>query len=197
MTRPTNTEIRGKILAAAEAIVAESGHETLNMRDVASRLGITATTIYRYFKNRKDLLLAVELEAARRLQERIESVDRSLPAGEYLVRMGREYVEFAQSNPRLYALLVEDVSGEVEPDKDELRILYKPYLMAKDVLVAAQNVSPGSRGPADPTGEALMGWIMLHGFSSLIISGRLQLAEGMSEERLKELFFSYYGRWKS
>jgi hypothetical protein len=38
----------------------------------------------------------------------------------------------------------------------------------------------------------MMGWTMLHGFSSLLLSGSLQLAEGMDREELKELFLSFY-----
>ena len=44
----------------------------------------------------------------------------------------------------------------------------------------------------DPRHEAMMGWMMLHGFCSLMISGMLPPAEGMTRESLKDLFMHYY-----
>ena len=38
----------------------------------------------------------------------------------------------------------------------------------------------------------MTGWMMLHGFCSLMMSGILPLAEGMTRESLQELFMSYY-----
>jgi hypothetical protein len=46
--------------------------------------------------------------------------------------------------------------------------------------------------PVDPRYGAMMGWTMLHGFSSLMMSGVLPPAEGMSKDTLRELFMSFY-----
>ena len=40
----------------------------------------------------------------------------------------------------------------------------------------------------DPRYPAMVGWIMLHGFCSLMMSGLLPPAEGMSREMLLQVF---------
>ena len=59
---------------------------------------------------------------------------------------------------------------------------------------AAAPGAPAQGAPArpDPRHEAMMGWMMLHGFCSLMISGMLPPAEGMTRESLKDLFMHYY-----
>ena len=53
MTRPPNPELPKKILDATEELVAAHGTEGLNMRKVARKVGITATTIYHYSKTKR------------------------------------------------------------------------------------------------------------------------------------------------
>jgi len=45
-----------------------------------------------------------------------------------------------------------------------------------------------------PDHAAMMGWMMLHGFCSLLISGLLQSAEGLDTEQLKEMFLHFYNQ---
>jgi hypothetical protein len=42
----------------------------------------------------------------------------------------------------------------------------------------------------------MMGWIVLHGFCSLMLSGLLPPAEGMSRETLQDLFMKFYAAEK-
>jgi len=47
------------ILAAARVVLAEKGYERTVIADIAARAGIVDGTIYRYFKNKRDLLVQV------------------------------------------------------------------------------------------------------------------------------------------
>lgn len=47
------------ILAAARAVVAEKGYENTLLSDIAKRAGVVDGTIYRYFENKRDLLIKV------------------------------------------------------------------------------------------------------------------------------------------
>ncbi len=52
----------GELLAAALALSGEPGGASMRLEDVAARAGVTKGTIYRYFKNRRQLLVAVVRE---------------------------------------------------------------------------------------------------------------------------------------
>ncbi|MCK4472718.1 MAG: helix-turn-helix transcriptional regulator, partial [Anaerolineae bacterium] len=50
---------RDIILEAAAAVFAERGYQRATMKEVAAHAGIAPGTIYLYFKNKRDLLLAI------------------------------------------------------------------------------------------------------------------------------------------
>lgn len=189
MTRLANPELPEKILQEAEQIVIDSGHESLNMRDLARRVGVSATAIYHYFESKEALLLQVKLAAAEKLNRRIRAIDPHLGPHETLHRLGAEYIEFAGEHPNLYRLLFETPVGNTSLGEADQPVLYYTYYAARNAL---ERMAAAKTHPIDPRYGAMMGWIMLHGFASLLMSGTLQLAEGMDREELKALFLRFY-----
>ena len=62
-------DTRMLLLAAAAACVEQYGVEKTTLEDVARRAEVSRPTVYRYFKDRDDLVLAVVLGRARRVLE--------------------------------------------------------------------------------------------------------------------------------
>src|SRR5690554_2754510 len=58
-TRRSSDDRTADILAAARAVVAEKGYENTVLADIAQRAEVVEGTIYRYFKNKRDLLVKV------------------------------------------------------------------------------------------------------------------------------------------
>jgi len=56
--RPRRAETGDKIVHAALALIREQGPEAVNVATVAARSGVARTTIYRRFRDRRDLLQA-------------------------------------------------------------------------------------------------------------------------------------------
>jgi hypothetical protein len=44
----------------------------------------------------------------------------------------------------------------------------------------------------DPDKMALIGWILLHGFSSLFVAGTLEVVSEVEREKLKQVFLDYF-----
>ena len=189
MTRQANPELPGKILDEAEKIVVASGHEAINMRDLAGRVGVTATAIYHYFENKEALLLRIKLRAAERLNARIHRIDKDSDPMETLHRLGEEYIAFAEEHPNMYRLLFDTPAGGAPLGEAEQPVLYYTYYVARKALA---KLAGEGEYPHDPRYGAMMEWTMLHGFCSLLMSGNLQLAEGMDREELRGLFLQFY-----
>ncbi len=189
MTRNANPDLPNQILEQARHIVVTEGHHKLNMRDLAARVGVSATAIYHYFENKEELLFQLKIRAAELLNSRIRSIGTGLDPMEILHRLGKEYIGFAEEQPNLYRLLFETPVGEGPYSEDEHPVIYFTYYTARRAL--EQLAERGLVGH-DPRYGAMMGWIMLHGFCSLVQYGNLQLVEGMNKEDLKELFISFY-----
>ncbi len=189
MTRPANPTLRIQIFTAAWNVVKQRGHHTLNMRDLAKQVGVTATTLYNYFENKEDLVFQLRLGAAEELNHRIDSIEGSITPHQFLHRLGEEYIGFAEDNPHLYKLLFEEMIGEHTISENENRLFYYTYYRARDAL---RSLAEDEQYPLNPRYGAMIGWIMLHGFCSLLISGTLEPAEGLTREELKGVFLSFY-----
>ncbi len=107
MTRPARTEaevnaVKERILETALQIVIEEGFENLSMRKIASRLGITATTIYNYYTSKDELYFAIRIHGfqmvAQMFEEAYEEHDepheRARAMLERQIRFGIEYPDY-------------------------------------------------------------------------------------------------------
>lgn len=188
MTRAANTDLPARILEEAEKVVVASGYQGVNMRRLAGKVGVSATAIYHYFESKEAILRKLRIGAAEKLNDRIRGIDPHLPPQVFLAELGQQYLAYAQENPNLYRLLFEAPFDELVEAEDH-PVLYFTYIAARGALekMAEQGIPiPDARH------GAMMGWMMLHGFCSLMMSGMLPLAEGMTRESLQELFMSYY-----
>ncbi len=188
MTRAANLDLPARILKEAEKVVVTSGHQGINMRRLATKVGVSATAIYHYFQSKDAILGKLRIRAAEKLNDRIRGIDSRMPPQEFLGELGRQYLAYAQENPNLYRLLFEAPFDERAETEDH-PVLYFTYLAARGAL---EKMSAQGMPIPDPRHGAMMGWMMLHGFCSLMMSGMLPLAEGMTRESLQELFMSYY-----
>src|SRR5919112_6714668 len=94
------------ILDAAAGLFLEHGYEALSMRQIAERIGYSATTIYRYYEDKDDLLFAIVQEGFLRFGTQLTKAARR--GGEPLARLqalGHAYVEFGLKNPVYYQLM--------------------------------------------------------------------------------------------
>ena len=185
MTRAANTDLPNRILEEAEKVVVASGYQGINMRNLASRVGVSATAIYHYFSSKGELLRALRLRAVELLNRKIRAISHEMPGPQFLSALGREYLDFAEKNPNLYRLVFE---APLESNTDH-PVFYYTYRAARDAL---QKMAEAGEIPTDPRYGAMMGWTMLHGFSSLMMSGVLPPAEGMSKDSLRAVFMSFY-----
>src|SRR5919201_3552732 len=91
-------ELRQAILAAAGELILEKGYEAFSLRQVAERIGYSATTIYLYYDDKDALVGAVVAEGFARFLRALEAVRTEDPLGR-IADLGRAYVRFARANP--------------------------------------------------------------------------------------------------
>jgi len=188
MTRPANPELPGKILDAAEKIVAASGHDALHMRRLADAAGVTPTTLYYYFDSKDHILAQIKLRAAKRLNGKLQRLDLADPMGA-LRELARAHVAFAEEHPRLYRLFMERLPSRPRLTDDEQRTLHFSYFAAERAFEALEK---SETGRFDPRSKAMEKWVLLHGFVSLLASGALETVVGAGREELKKTFFDLY-----
>jgi AcrR family transcriptional regulator len=157
-------DLRRALVAAARALLEESGPEALSLRDVARRVGVSHSAPYRHFPTKQALLAAVAAEGFAALSARMAAV----PTATGLAAGFRCYLGFAREQPGLFRLMFD---GTVEKSAD-------PALRA-----ASEQSYDGLRhavhriAPAADRAAVATVWTQMHGLALVTISG--QLAEDL------------------
>lgn len=173
-------DLRRRLLDAARRQLVQHGYAHLTMRQVAARVGVTATAIYLHFKDKDDLVHALIDEGMEALNLALEASDvRGSSPRARLDGLCRALIEFGVSNPEYYEimfLLHPQRMSRYPPDK---------YRRARRNLERfADAVDPFVK-KGDPLLATHALWCLLHGVITLRISGRLDAAldpEAFTEE---------------
>lgn len=166
-------ETKQKILdCARDAYVAE-GLAGLSMRRVAGRAGLSATAIYRYFKDKEELLSEVCAEGFRLFgAELFRALEGGSPE-ERLRLSGEAYLRFALAHPRDYRVMfmsnAEDW-GRV-PEQNQARFSSTFRFLIDRVR---ECLDAGSLRRGDPAEIAGVIWVHVHGLVSLRLAGHLE-----------------------
>ncbi len=160
-------ELRRLILAAAAELFLEHGYEHFSMRQVAERIGYSATTIYLYFEHKDDLLFEVVSDGWQRFSDDLlaaaAATDDPL---ERLQAMGRVYVSFGLNNPAVYGLMFVQRTDFLM--HENLHSKGKPvdlFVVLCDAVQAA--VDAGIFPPGDVVGYGDAIWAGVHGIVTL------------------------------
>jgi AcrR family transcriptional regulator len=105
-TRSDARRNRDKIVAAARAVVAETGADA-SLEEIARRAGVGSATLHRHFDSRATLLHAIFHESITALCERAELLAHDADGAAALVTWLRELVSHAAASRGLATTLME------------------------------------------------------------------------------------------
>ena len=103
----TKEELKHLMISAAKQIIAEHGLSQLSARQLASKLGYTAGTIYNIFDNLNEIILHIEAEVLADLEKEFLSLQGDLSPVQQLNNFVNCYMKFISENLHLWHLLCE------------------------------------------------------------------------------------------
>lgn len=181
--------LRLRIVEAARDILSEEGLEGLSMRAIAERIEYSPATIYLYFKDKDDLIRSVVEEAflvmAEYMKRALAEVGRSATPGVVYRATGRAYVRFALENTAYFRVMFE-LPGVPQCDCPEPGdgVVPEDHSFETVVQVIQRAIDAGEYVAQDAQRGATIGWALLHGLTSLYLSGHLRDVVSSSEEFL-------------
>ncbi len=141
------------------------------MRELASALGVSPMTPYRYFRDKDDILAAVRARAFDRFAETLEAAYAGPGTTiERACAKGDAYVRFALEEPETYRLMF-DLS---QPTEEEYPNLVRAMARARATMTShvrdlvAEGILSG-----DPELIGHVFWATLHGAVTLHLAGKL------------------------
>jgi len=168
--------VRDEILKYALEIINDSGYDSLTMRELGSRLGCAAKTIYNYYGSKEEIYLRILTKAFEKLND---AADRALGgAGNPLEKLRilcNVYIRFGLENVHCYNIMF---SSDVPKYTNYLGTYFEPAASeeketAMHYAVVAESaiheiLSKNSGNPKEESVYHLVRmWSMLHGYVSL------------------------------
>ncbi len=167
-----------RIIDTTKELYREGGLNAISMRKVGAHLGLSATAIYRHFKNKEHLLIAVFEEGFKTFTKYLwESLAGDTPL-ERLHAAGEAYLRFALDEPLYYQMLFMVPTRHLgyqempETAKDEL---HRAFLFLADRV--RECMDEGSFRAGDPDDVAVAIWGHSHGLVSLYLNGHFRECE--------------------
>lgn len=168
-------DLKRALLDAAMEMLDTEGAESIGLREVARRVGVSASAPYRHFRSRQALLEAVATEGFRRFSAMMEAKEQDFAEAEQFRAMAEAYVRFAVVQPALFRLMF---SRQI--DKAGNRALREAAIAAYASLAkaAAREV------PDAPSEGAVIAWSFVHGLSMLLLDEQILGVSPQNSESL-------------
>lgn len=158
-------DLSRQLVEAAIAMVRQDGLESLSLRKLAERVGVSQTAIYHHFSDKQALVCAMGEEGisifSARLQEGLVGEATLEQRFEHFVSI---YVRFALGNPELYELLFGRATWKGEGEASEaFRIKARASFRSYAEVIMGLQAEGFFAADLDPLRLAQVMWGTLHG----------------------------------
>ncbi len=174
-------EMRERIVEAAAEVFIQEGYEKTSIRTIAERIEYSPATIYLYFKDKNELLFAVQQVGFDILRREMQALFGLTNPRERLRELGKLYLYFAQKYPHYYNLMF------VLMAPTEVLEEHKPWQRGKEVFAFLQNtvqecIDQDLIRATSAKDYAFFSWAFLHGVVMLNNTCRVRVMEQTEEE---------------
>ena len=164
-------EMRKRILDTAKRLFIMDGFDKVTIRGIAERIEYSPATIYLYFKDKNEILLALHAEGFEKFYQQQQTILPIKDPWKRLREHGRIYISFALENPEYYDLMF-IMRGPVRElkAKKEWSAGMRSFEFLKENVKACMDAGYIQRTDLDVSAFAI--WSFTHGIASLVIRDR-------------------------
>lgn len=159
-------EMRTRILDAARELFVKEGYDNVTLRRVAEAIDYSPTIIYRYFRDKQELVQCLCNEDFVKLLALFGEPGPEVDPADRVRQLGRGYAQFGLSYPNHYRFLF---MTPAEPSD------YEPVLSGEQAYgmlrsAVAAGIEQGRFRPENPDTVAQVFWSALHGAVALLVT---------------------------
>ncbi len=182
-------DLKSALLVEAERILEAEGIQALTLRAIARGVGVSHTAPQNHFGDLTGLLSDLAADGHHRMSTALSA--QVATAGDdprqRLRAMGRGYIAFARAHPGLFTLMFRSEK------LDSSRLALKDAIVAsrqalRDAVVSAA----GARTDMPPlaiAARSVAAWSLVHGYTMLMLEGRLKGTLAMIPDETPESLF--------
>ncbi|WP_320173735.1 TetR/AcrR family transcriptional regulator [Maridesulfovibrio sp.] len=164
--------MKQKILDAARELFVKDGFDNVSMRKIAAKIDYSPAALYRYFKNKEELLLSLKQEGMEkfgRMQIHLPEIEDPF---QRLREGGRIYLDFACAEPEYYELLFNRRAPSFADHEKWIGKPHRNFMNFKETV--RQCIETGVLGDVSVDIAVASLWASVHGLACLVSTGRLQ-----------------------
>lgn len=165
-------ETRELICRVAERLFAARGVDGVGMRELGTELDLSPMALYRYFRDKAEILATIRAAAFARLSDALEQAFDG--AGTQAARAratGQAYLDFALQQSDAYRLIF----GMTQSHEERYPELARQSARAKAILARqAQDLMAAGLAPRDTEQVTHALWSAAHGVCMLHMAGKFQ-----------------------
>ncbi len=173
-------DLRDACVSAAREAIAERGIESLSLRDVARRLGVSHQAPYKHYPSRDHLLAEVMRRCYQHFAAALDSRPPHDDPREDLHALGEQYLSYAREHPLEYQLMFSTTWPEAAHDAELAKDAAHAFDILRKVLRRIHGDSAAMRERVEL--DALYIWSTIHGLAGVLNGnciGRLELKRGV------------------
>jgi AcrR family transcriptional regulator len=151
-------------------LIEEKGQDGFSVAEACRMAGVSTAAPYKHFKDREEILHAVILEAMHRMGAAMQAAVDAYPAGdpERIVALGRAYIDFAKSEPGVFAVMFGSGNNHAEIPALAEEGQAKFAIVVK---VVAEHMNRCMEDD-EVTARAYALWCAVHGHCFLVLDGK-------------------------
>ena len=176
-------DLRKSLITSATKMLQESEIESLSLRKLAERVGVSRTAAYHHFKDKNDLLSAIAAQGFMQWQHQAEQTfnDPALSVKQMYQEFVHNYVQFAYQNPAIYQLMFGNTLWKNNNSSNELKDIAYPSFQYQVQIVKTLQAKGLMSTSQSALRLAQVTWATLHGLAQLVIDGIYADASHLNE----------------
>lgn len=158
--------LREELISAAMLSVRNGKIDEFSLRGTAKQLGVSPAAVYHHFADKQSLTNAVIRETGLLLNAKMQNALIPEPTpGDYAMKLGLAYIDFANEEPFLFAQLTSTACEEAQDIQEN------SLGMVADAILSD---FPEHSFTTTELRERVWGaWAVSHGFASLALAGQI------------------------
>jgi AcrR family transcriptional regulator len=116
-----------EVLTAARGIAREHGLASITMRELGTRVGLHASSLYQYFPAKDDIYDALFAEGHRELHAWMAGLDRTGKPVDVFKKGSRRFTEFCLADEVRYQLLFQRTIPGFAPSEVSMELAWRSY----------------------------------------------------------------------
>ena len=162
---------RERLCDVAERLFAQHGPEAVTVRQLASEMGVSPMTPYRYFKDKDAMLAAVRARAFDRFAQAMEAAATTAIVADNPQSAGMAYVDWALANPEAYKLMFDVNQATYTAYPDLIQAMQRARATMSIGVARGARLS-GRGGDVELISHVI--WSAMHGPIMLELAGLLR-----------------------